>query len=330
MNCSGGVDESAECMDRFSDCSDSLQEQDDWKGLPLPEVPGLNLQSLGDTTTAFSSCILLYYNCSESLTSCRLMFNNCQRESTIVRLQDVDVAEFDKNIANSTPQDKIISAPAVTPEISVTVTVTTASQNDEPVSISSNTPKNKFLETGDVKTPSLAQGSGKIPEIQCTWSFFMCKKSSAQCKKEHSDCLNGDVFDNKICAGVAKNPQRYLVPHPTDCTKFYSCQRNGWGGWIANLMDCPITTGFDRTLMICNYINKLPRCQDDMSAKYAKSDQSLSNGLIAKQTQQQLQLEVGEIGYLAATLDSSGGLSVAICNVTFVIVLSLLSMIHNL
>ena len=52
--------------------------------------------------------------------------------------------------------------------------------------------------------------------------------------------------DNKICASVSRHPQRYLVPHPTDCTKFYSCQRNGWGGWIANLMDCPTTTGFDR------------------------------------------------------------------------------------
>ena len=52
--------------------------------------------------------------------------------------------------------------------------------------------------------------------------------------------------DNKICAGVSRDPSRYLVPHPTDCTKFYSCQRNGWGGWIANLMDCPVTTGFDR------------------------------------------------------------------------------------
>ena len=96
----------------------------------------------------------------------------------------------------------------------------------------------------------------------------MCKKSSAECKKEHTDCLNGDVckffificflylllllfsVDNKICAGVARNPQRYLVPHPTDCTKFYSCQRNGWGGWIANLMDCPVTTGFDRSVLL--------------------------------------------------------------------------------
>ena len=57
---------------------------------------------------------------------------------------------------------------------------------------------------------------------------------------------NTFLVDNKICAGVSQDPQRYLVPHPTDCTKFYSCQRNGWGGWIANLMDCPVTTGFDR------------------------------------------------------------------------------------
>ena len=92
----------------------------------------------------------------------------------------------------------------------------------------------------------------------------MCKKSAAACKTEHEDCLHGDVcksdphlrrsnincklcsVDNKICAGVSRDPQRYLVPHPTDCTRFYSCQRNGWGGWIANLMDCPSTTGFDR------------------------------------------------------------------------------------
>ena len=53
--------------------------------------------------------------------------------------------------------------------------------------------------------------------------------------------------DNQICAGVARDPRRYLVPHPTDCGRFYSCQRNGWGGWIANLMDCPATTGFDRS-----------------------------------------------------------------------------------
>ena len=68
--------------------------------------------------------------------------------------------------------------------------------------------------------------------------------------------------DAAICAEVAENPQNYLVPHPEDCTKFYSCQNLGWkGGWIAHLMDCPPTTGFDVNLRICNYIKALPRCK---------------------------------------------------------------------
>ena len=64
-----------------------------------------------------------------------------------------------------------------------------------------------------------------------------------------------------ICKDVDDNPQAYLVPHPEDCTKFYSCQNLGWrGGYIAHLMDCPPTTGFDTKLRICNYIRALPRC----------------------------------------------------------------------
>ena len=67
--------------------------------------------------------------------------------------------------------------------------------------------------------------------------------------------------DYKICKGVDDDPQAYLVPHPDDCTKFYSCQNLGWrGGYIAHLMDCPPTTGFDTNLRICNYIRALPRC----------------------------------------------------------------------
>ena len=60
------------------------------------------------------------------------------------------------------------------------------------------------------------------------------------------DCI---AADNGICAEVAENPANYLVPHPGDCTKFYSCQSLGVGrGWRANLMDCPPTTGFDTQL----------------------------------------------------------------------------------
>ena len=199
-------------------------------------------------------------------------------------------------------------------------------------------PSSGANESGDRYTPNISEGSGKIPEsrneenpienflfprfsVQCTWSFFQCRKSSETCKKEHDDCLNGNLcrfnsiplvfhifivlVDNKICAGVAKHPQRYLVPHPTDCTKFYSCQRQGWGGWIANPMDCPVTTGFDKSLMICNYINSLPRCKEDVLRSLHSDD--LGQGLIAKQTQQQLEVQVGNLGYLSAnTLTSHG------------------------
>ena len=99
------------------------------------------------------------------------------------------------------------------------------------------------------------------------------------------------LVDNKICAGVAKHPQRYLVPHPTDCTKFYSCQRQGSGGWIANLMDCPVTTGFDKSLMICK---SLPRCKKDM-ARSLPFDKLQK--LIEKQTQQPLEVQEENFGY---------------------------------
>ena len=76
------------------------------------------------------------------------------------------------------------------------------------------------------------------------------------------------LADDGICAEVAENPQNYLVPHPADCTKFYSCQSLGRGrGWIAHLMDCPPTTGFDTRLRICNFIRALPRCRRGRKTK---------------------------------------------------------------
>ena len=29
--------------------------------------------------------------------------------------------------------------------------------------------------------------------VQCTWSFFQCKKNAETCKMEHDDCLNGNI-----------------------------------------------------------------------------------------------------------------------------------------
>jgi len=50
--------------------------------------------------------------------------------------------------------------------------------------------------------------------------------------------------------------------------------------------------------MICNYINSLPRCKKD-NANLLKSDSQAAE-LIAKQTNQQLEVHVGELGYFAA------------------------------
>ena len=56
-----------------------------------------------------------------------------------------------------------------------------------------------------------------------------------------------------------------------------------------------------RSLMICNYINKLPRClEQEAEARFLRTDTGEA-GLIAKQTQGR-QLEVGELGYLSSSL----------------------------
>ena len=78
--------------------------------------------------SGFSSCVLKYYNCSESLTDCRQQFNRCSVSSASVSSEQVTTVTS-------------LSA------------VTTASVKSPVIS-----------ETGDVYTPSLAQGTGKIPE----------------------------------------------------------------------------------------------------------------------------------------------------------------------
>merc|ERR1712098_536896 len=49
------------------------------------------------------------------------------------------------------------------------------------------------------------------------------------------------------------DPTRYLVPHPTDCNKFVSCQWLGGEKFKPNVMLCPVTTQFDHDLSICNF-----------------------------------------------------------------------------
>ena len=72
-----------------------------------------------------------------------------------------------------------------------------------------------------------------------------------------------DGFEACKEASGGKNTN-ILVPHPTDCTKFFNCQPvkkfDGNWNWIAHEQNCPATTGFDTALKICNFIEKLPRC----------------------------------------------------------------------
>jgi len=132
-------------------------------------------------------------------------------------------------------------------------------------------------------TTQTIQSVSKPTNPQCIWAYFGCgsRHSESVCKKRFDDCMSGNSFDYQICKGVDDDPQAYLVAHPSDCTKFYSCQNLGWrGGYIAHLMDCPPTTGFDTKLRICNYIRALPRCNKEQERKLFREVE----GLIARQT----------------------------------------------
>jgi len=86
---------------------------------------------------------------------------------------------------------------------------------------------------------------------------------------EEEDSLR-DLDGKSLCSEATSGdelPQTdssILVPHPTDCSKFYNCQpiksSNGSLDWIAHEQNCPATTGFDTNLQICNFIDNLPRC----------------------------------------------------------------------
>lgn len=68
--------------------------------------------------------------------------------------------------------------------------------------------------------------------------------------------------DNEICKDVGESPQNYLVPHPTDCRKFFSCQLvNDGKSWIANQMSCPTATLFDNSMRLCTFLRTIPTCR---------------------------------------------------------------------
>merc|ERR1719348_66376 len=129
MNCStGDARIEGRCRDQFTSCSDNVDDENADEGSQgLPDVPGVDLPSLIESGNEYASCILVYYNCSDTRLACKKKFNDC---------------------TNNLP-------------VKVSTEKTPVSQG------SSST-----HESGDRYTPNISDGSGKIPEIQCTWSFF--------------------------------------------------------------------------------------------------------------------------------------------------------------
>ena len=149
MNCSSDPQRGeSQCRQTFSQCSDQITQEDQWKG--LPSVPGLDLQSLGQSesggrvgnitvtrliyfnTAGFISCILVLYNCSASQTQCKAEFSQCAGAAPLRETNSLET--LTNNQARNEGLDMSVAKPS------------------------------KVKTSGDVQTPNLADGSGKIPE----------------------------------------------------------------------------------------------------------------------------------------------------------------------
>ena len=152
MNCSSHSElgESA-CRTRFSLCSDQITEEDDQrKG--LPSVPGLDLQSLRQSQPGFLSCLLLLYNCSASRAECGQQFSQCSQQYPVLDQTNTARDQLPPVTSKDGLQDAAVTrsdeVPAVTRRDEVPAVT-------RPPNVSSSP---------DIYTPSLAGGSGKIPE----------------------------------------------------------------------------------------------------------------------------------------------------------------------
>lgn len=166
MNCSSDPQRGeSQCRQTFSQCSDQITEQDQWKG--LPSVPGLDLQALSQSesgervgtsnltkltyfnSAGFISCILVLYNCSASQTECKAEFSQCAAAAPLRE------SNTQTSAGNSVE------------------TLTNNQGRNEGLEMSVAKPS-KVKTSGDAYTPRLADGSGKIPEsklAQLDWLY---------------------------------------------------------------------------------------------------------------------------------------------------------------
>jgi len=287
MACARSTSTDAECKSAFNQCSMGplIAGGDAAANTPVTGLgqPGagalkpdaiLEIESVNEMRddSEFLQCIKRLYNCQNA----GITKQNCQNVELCV--QPVEAEEDDDG--SRLPEEPISGEylPSSDSQDS-----SLGSSNFGGLRPPFNPVNTRPTATSTFTTTQTTQAVSKPTNPQCIWAYFGCgaRHSESVCKQRFDDCISGNSFDYKICKGVDDDPQAYLVPHPEDCTKFYSCQNLGWrGGYIAHLMDCPPTTGFDTKLRICNYIRALPRCNKEQERKLFREVE----GLIARQT----------------------------------------------
>ena len=171
MNCSSdSLRGESDCRTSFSVCSDQISEEEDQvKG--LPSVPGLELQELSQSQPGFLSCLLLLYNCSSSQAECKQEFRQCAQQYPLEETVEQTGPSHNQQPHTNTGRRDEVSGGAGTE--SDEVLGGEGTRSDEVPRVAG--PGDKVVGGGvgrppdvnsspDIFTPSLAGGSGKIPE----------------------------------------------------------------------------------------------------------------------------------------------------------------------
>ena len=160
MNCSSdSLRGESDCRTSFSVCSDQISEEEDQvKG--LPSVPGLDLQALSQSQPGFLSCLLLLYNCSSSQAECKQEFRQCAQQYPVEETVEQTGPSHNQYPHTNTGRRDEVSGGAGTGSDEVSGGGVSW---DEVVGGGVRRPPD-VNSSPDIFTPSLAGGSGKIPE----------------------------------------------------------------------------------------------------------------------------------------------------------------------
>ena len=160
MNCSSdSLRGESDCRTSFSVCSDQISEEEDQvKG--LPSVPGLELQALSQSQPGFLSCLLLLYNCSSSQAECKQEFRQCAQQYPVEEtVGQTGPGHNQQPNTNTGRRDEVLGGEGTRSDEVPGV----AGPGDKVVGGGVRRPPD-VNSSPDIFTPSLAGGSGKIPE----------------------------------------------------------------------------------------------------------------------------------------------------------------------